>query len=130
MPNYVNETGQFWLFKMHWADAFESDQALSYEKRKYPYAIIWAEVDSVIEASEIMLPAGYAPLQLPPDVKLASAFADYAVQYSFAAGRLKARRELVVKKNVVAPEEYAEFKKFYNSIVKEDARQILLKRTP
>jgi Tfp pilus assembly protein PilF len=130
VPNYIHETGQFWLFKMHWADAFESDQALSYDKRKYPYAIVWADVDSVIEESEITLPAGYAPLELPPPVKLASAFADYAVQYSFAAGRLKAKRELAVKKTVVAPEEYNEFKKFYNGIVKEDAKQILLQKRP
>jgi cytochrome c-type biogenesis protein CcmH/NrfG len=128
VPNYVTETGQFLLLKMHWADGFGADQALSYDQRNFPYEIGWAYADSMIEEIEMALPAGYAPVDLPPSVKLTSAFADYAVNYSFAAGRLNAKRELVVKKTVVPPEAYAEFKKFYNSIVKEDARQILLKK--
>jgi hypothetical protein len=34
---------------------------------------------------------------------------------------------MVNKKAVVSPQEYAEFKQFYNRVVKEDGRSLLLR---
>lgn len=128
-PNYVTDASQFKLFKMPWADDLPANEALSYESRKHPYEY-WPWADSLIQEIEVKLPAGYAPMDLPNVVEYASPIGDYSVRYSFVAGALNGRRVLINRKSVVSPEEYADFKKFYNNVVKEDSRQILLKKSP
>ena len=49
------------------------------------------------------------------------------MSYTFANGVLTVSKSLVNKKRRVSPEEYAEFKLFYNRVLKEEDRAILLK---
>ena len=48
--------------------------------------------------------------------------------YKLAGGSLLATREFVQKKNIVQPDEYAAYKKFYNDALKEDTKQIVLRK--
>ncbi|MFQ5772466.1 MAG: transglutaminase family protein, partial [bacterium] len=127
VPNYVNESGQFLFLKIPWTDGLVGNRALSYEERKYPYNY-WPWADTLVQEIEIQIPAGYEPLDLVKEVKFTSAIADYSISYSFSQGVLKGRRKFVNKKSVVLPEEYAEFKKYYNRVVNEDSKQILFKK--
>jgi hypothetical protein len=50
------------------------------------------------------------------------------VSYRFSKGVLTAARTFVYKKYVVLPEEYGEFKIFYENVLKEDENQIMLSK--
>ncbi|MCB0311905.1 MAG: hypothetical protein KDH84_01330, partial [Calditrichaeota bacterium] len=82
---------------------------------------------TVREESEILLPPGYVPAELGEDAVLNCAIASYTLRLKYDNGRIFARRELINHKAVVSPEEYPEFKKFYNAVIQADGRQILLK---
>ncbi|MGH9850619.1 MAG: transglutaminase domain-containing protein, partial [Blastocatellia bacterium] len=122
-PNYITEAGQFKLLRVPWNSRMA---APSQEKRKFAY-YYWPYADRIDERIEIRLPAGYEPVDLGKEVKLTSAIADYQLSFTYADGKIVAKRELLNKKAVVTPEEYAEFKQFCNRVIKEDERSILLK---
>ena len=126
IPGYLSGVGDFKFMKIPWTDALENNKALSYETRQYPY-YYWPAADTVREESEILLPPGYVPAELGEDAVLNCAIASYTLRLKYDNGRIFARRELINHKAVVSPEEYPEFKKFYNAVIQADSRQILLK---
>jgi len=85
-------------------------------------------VDTLREEIKVKLPQEFEPVELGEKINLTSSVADYAIQYSFSDGMLYIKKDLINKKTVVNPDEYVEFKKFYNDFVKQDTQQILLKR--
>jgi hypothetical protein len=126
VPNFITEAGQFKLFRLPWFDRIIMFPAPSSEKRKYPY-LYQHYADRVEQQIEIRLPAGYEPLELGKDVTISSPVAEFRMSFSYANGVITAKKEIVNKKAVVTPEEYAEFKQFYNRVAKEEERAILLK---
>lgn len=127
VPGLVAEVGSFRIVTIPWTDALENDEALSYETRRYPY-YYWPAADSLLEDVEIIMPPGYEPAELGNDISLSCNAAEYSLKLTYADGILKAQRLLVNKQAIIPPEEYLDFKQFYNSVVKEDKRQILLKK--
>jgi tetratricopeptide (TPR) repeat protein len=127
VPRYITDAGDFKFMKIPWVHSAESDEALSYDRRNYPYDY-WPSADTLTENIEIKVPQGYQPVDLPKGVSLKSPVAEYSLKYSFSGEKLIAQRRYINKKLVVSTDEYPEFKGFYNSVVKEDTRQILLKR--
>lgn len=127
VENYLAEAGSFRILKMPWNHPAEADEALSYEKRAFPYEYFPPD-DTITEEITVEMPPGYEPIELPAPKRLASRVAEYTLSYTYAERRLVARRSYVAKSNVVETDEYAEFKAFHNQMVKEDARLILLKR--
>src|SRR5207253_226576 len=104
-------------------DRISSHPAPAQEKRKFAY-YYWPYADRSEERIEIKLPAGYEPLELVKDVTLSSAIADYSLHFTYANGVITGQREIINKKAVVSPQEYAEFRQFYNRVAKEDDRSI------
>lgn len=124
VPNYITDAGQFKFMKIPWARTEHAEDGLSYEKREYPY-YYWPGEDTVTEQVEITLPQGYKPVDLPKPIHLTSPIADYTMKYTFANGKLLAQRQFVNRRDMVEVPEYAAFKTFFNSVVKEDTRQLL-----
>lgn len=129
VPNSITDAGQFKLFRFPWFDRILIFPAPSLEKRKYPY-LYRHYADHVEQQIEIKLPPGYEPLELGKDVTLTSTVAEFRLSFSYAKGVITAKKEIVNKKAVVTPEEYSEFKQFYNRVAKEEERALLLKPTP
>ncbi|MBK9246788.1 MAG: DUF3857 domain-containing protein [Ignavibacteria bacterium] len=127
IPNYLTEAGDFKLLKLPWRDDLRADDAFGYEKRMYALKFR-SSVDTSYEQMQITLPAGYEPLDVPKPKLLTSSIADYSITYSFVDSVLKAKRTFIHKKSFIEPNEYEEFKKFYNAAVKEDAKQILIRQ--
>jgi tetratricopeptide (TPR) repeat protein len=124
--NYLIDAGGFKIFKLPWTDKLNTRKALSYEKRVYPLEYLPA-ADFVKENLEIYLPSGYQPVNFKDvNIKYNSHIVDFSLTLTFENGILKGTRELINKKAIVLPEEYLEFKKLYNNIVKADNMQILL----
>ncbi|KAA3613785.1 MAG: tetratricopeptide repeat protein [Calditrichaeota bacterium] len=127
VPNYINEAGQFKFLQIPWSDKLETDRGLAYDKRNYSY-YFWPWADHFIQEIELKLPEGFAPVDLPKKVKLSSNIADFELSFEFENGTIRAQRKLIHKKGIIEPDEYIEFKKFYNDVVAEDNKQILLKK--
>jgi Tfp pilus assembly protein PilF/transglutaminase-like putative cysteine protease len=126
-PDYLSDAGTFKLFRIPWSTPATPDGALSYEEREYPYEYL-PEEDTLIERMTLHLPEGYRLVELPADVTLRSPIADYDLHYATTGAGISAERRLINKKDRVSTREYAAFRTFYNSVVKNDARMILLRR--
>ncbi|MEO8168608.1 MAG: hypothetical protein ABI623_10190, partial [bacterium] len=127
VPDYVSQSGKFKFLKLPWADKLEPNEALASEKRTYPI-VSWTYEDTLREQISVKLPKGFVVEDIVPNVKYSSPVADYSVSYKLSGGSLLATREFIQKKNRVQPEEYAAYKKFYNDALKEDTKQIVLRR--
>lgn len=125
VPDYINDAGSFKMLKLPWRTSANADQALSYEKREHAYDY-WPRADTISEKLVITLPAGMVPMDLPAKQELTSPIADYSISYALNGTTLTATRRYAYKKGVVTPNEYGVYKAFYNSVIKEDNRQILL----
>lgn len=128
VPNYLNDAGDYKLIKLPWQNPMRADDALSYEKRQFPIKSI-SSVDTVTEEVEITLPEQYRPVDLPAPSRISSEAGEYILEFSLNDNRLRAKRRYIYKDSYVDVGDYDSYKKFYNRIVKEDSRQILLKKT-
>jgi tetratricopeptide (TPR) repeat protein len=128
VPQFVSEAGGFKLVRMPWTDKLVPAEALSYESRMYPY-ILWTGNDTLRQSLRLKFPLGYTLQEVPRARTLSNSAGTYSVEYKKSAGELLGTRMLVYKKSDVNPDEYLEYKKFYNEALKEDNRQLLLKKT-
>jgi hypothetical protein len=127
IPNGITEAGGLKIFKMDWADKFESNQALTYDQRTFPYAY-YPGTDTVKEEITMSVPAGFHPIDLVPAKTINSSFGTYSLTYSFSKGVLYGKRQFIVRKKIISPSEYKDFKEFYNNINIEDDKNIALKK--
>lgn len=126
VPNYLDDAGSYKMLRLPWRTAVDADQALSYEHREHAYDY-WPNADTIHERLVITIPDGMSPVEVPGKQTLSSPIAEYTVTYAVKGNTLTATRQYVYKKGVVSTQEYGSYKAFYNSVVKEDNRQILLK---
>jgi tetratricopeptide (TPR) repeat protein len=126
-PGLLNETGNFSILRMPWLDELNPDYGFSYEKRQYPYYRLWP-IDSLTEEIDINLPKGYEPMDKEQSAKFSSSFADYSLSTSYKDGVIHAKRIINFKNSLITPEDYSACKDFYNKVIKEDSKQVLLKK--
>lgn len=125
-PRYLNDAGNFKTLKLPWLTGAELDETFSYEERTY--AIDYDPgYDTSTEEITIALPSGFVPEDIKPQVRFSSALADYSVTYAHNNNQLVTRRTYIVKKRRIEPHEYKSVKEFYNNVVREDTKQILLR---
>jgi tetratricopeptide (TPR) repeat protein len=127
VPEYANDAGGFMILQLPWSDKLEPTKALSYEKRVYPYNY-WPSADTLKETLRVTLPEGSEVLEIAEPVSYSCSVADYSMKMLLEDGVLVCERVEVNKKAVVGPEEYEEFRAFYNKVIKADEKQILVKR--
>ena len=128
VPNYLNDAGGFKFFKIPWADNENSNKAISYDKRTYPYNW-WTGRDLEIENIAIHLPKGYTPVDLEKEIAYSCPAAEYKIMNSFENGIINSTRTMTFKKSEILPEEYLAFKEFLTNVINSDAKQILLQKT-
>jgi tetratricopeptide (TPR) repeat protein/transglutaminase-like putative cysteine protease len=81
-----------------------------------PPSAIWLGAPGEIQfRAQLELPKGYIA-QLPPEVHIKQAFADYDAAYVVKNGILSAERHLVVKAREVRPNDYVAYKKFRQDV--------------
>ncbi|MCD4817879.1 MAG: DUF3857 domain-containing protein [Candidatus Cloacimonetes bacterium] len=125
---YLNNSGNFKFCKLSWTDDLTSSSGLSYETRNYPYLLWSSGYDYFLEDIEISLPSNYVPLEIPENIIYETNYGKYEFNIKFKSGKIFAKRYLEVYNYDVAPEEYLDFKEFFNNIVKADETQLLLKK--
>lgn len=114
------------IFRIPWSEAIHSLDFLSLETRKYPF-MVWSynSAETSREIMNIEIPKGKALAEVPKNVVLTCAAADYSLTYnSTTPGKLQAVREMKFKKDKVSPEEYAAFREFFNQVAEADTKQL------
>ncbi len=128
VPHYLVEASSMKLLQIPWADNLVTRRSLSTEKREHDY-LYRVALDTVWEEIRIVLPAGYEPLDLEETLSLNSDIAEYQVDLKYQDGVITGQRRVVNKQSVLDPDQYPEFKEYYNQAVRADERQILLRKT-
>ena len=126
VPRCATQAGGMIIIKSLWTDKVSSMEALSYDQRNYPVHF-YPGVDTVKETMSLTYNPKLKPVDLTPSTVIASKFGTYSVSYTVKKGSIVGVRQLVYRKEIIPAEEYDEFKKFYNDVLKEDERNIVLK---
>jgi tetratricopeptide (TPR) repeat protein len=125
-PDYIGTAGTFKIMRIPWTDNETALKALSYETRRFPYAIRTG-TDTLFENITIELPDTLVPVELPLPVNLSCDHAEYTMILNFNNGRITGLRQMIYNNHEIEPNQYAAFKTFFNQVVKTDTQQILLK---
>ncbi|MDR2057237.1 MAG: DUF3857 domain-containing protein [Dysgonamonadaceae bacterium] len=116
------------IFKLPWSDNIESASVVALDERKYPFELWQYVFSSEYEQITLFLPAGKQFAEIPTNIHLECAAASYELKYTLdAKGSLIATRTFKKKKEIVLPEEYAEFKDFINAASSSDGKQYAIK---
>lgn len=125
VPQFATEAGDFLFCKIPWYDEFMPDAALSYPKRDYAIDMTLSH-DTVSEDVQVTLPSGYEISGGARTVSRSNPASDYSYVSTVQGNNATIRRRSVFKRSFVEPAEYAAYKSFYNDVVKEDRRYMLL----
>ena len=128
VPFYLVDASDMKLLKLPWSDNLTSRRSLSSEKRNYEYEYR-ATSDTLWEEMVIQLPQAYEPIDLKNEISFKSEMAEYQIKMKYNDGKITANRRFVNKMSIIPAEKYPEFKEFYNKAMRNDANQILLKKT-
>jgi len=125
VPQFATEAGDFMFFKIPWYDEYSPDAALSYPTRTYPIETSLSH-DTVSENVSIAIPQGYEPSSIVRSMKRTDPAAEYSFSTNVQGNMMKLERLSVFRRGIVEPKNYSAYKLFYNDVVKEDRRYILL----
>ncbi|HRZ13954.1 MAG TPA: DUF3857 domain-containing protein [Candidatus Omnitrophota bacterium] len=95
--------------------------------RRYPIDFGFLE-QRLIEYT-IALPAGYKPFFLPEPVYEDSPWMKFTATCDHTGSRIRFKQTVEMKKDKVMRAEYAEFKRFFESLAKKNKQRIILERT-
>jgi tetratricopeptide (TPR) repeat protein len=130
-PNTVAEAGTYKIIRIPWRNELSTDNALTYENRSYPVKNMY-DIDTTFEEVSMIIPKGYALAEIPQSVVYENSAADYSFSVMLKENQgltmLTAKRIFIKKKTFIEPNEYQEYKTFYAKAVREDRRQLLLKK--
>lgn len=127
--NSLQDVAGMKIFRMPWSDAITSTYGFGLEERKYPF-LLWAYLycDAEEETIYITFTDKKKLVEKPANVKLQCAAASYELIFeTLPDGRFKATRKFDKLKDVVSPEEYAQFRQFINDVVEYDNKQYAIK---
>jgi tetratricopeptide (TPR) repeat protein len=128
VKNEINEVAGMKIFKLPWSEKVKSLEFVANETRKFPF-LFWElfEAESMSETITLSLPAGKKLLEIPEAVNLSSPFADFKMTYQIKGDKLLIYREMTPKKEIIHPNEYPEFREFFNKVVEADTKQYAFK---
>ncbi len=125
VPQFATEAGDFKFFKIPWYDEYSPDAALSYPTRTYPIETTMSH-DTVVENVSITIPDGYEPSSIVRSLKRVNPAAEYSFTTNVQRNAMSMERRSIFKRGIIEPKEYHDYKLFYNDVVKEDRRYVLL----
>jgi len=125
VPNFALEAGDMATVKVPWYNPFTPTAALSYEKRTYPYEY-WNGIDTLSEHVSITIPDGFQSIGSNAGNTFSHTVAEYALNSSTQKNKIELNRKLITKRRIVMPNEYADYKTFFNKIVRADRQSVLL----
>jgi tetratricopeptide (TPR) repeat protein/transglutaminase-like putative cysteine protease len=128
LGNAITQITGLNIFNIPWSNKVSSISFLSNEERKHPIKL-WSyfEFDQTNETIVFTFPEGKTLAELPKNTSFKCNAAEYKVTYKMLGNKLEVKREIRILTDVVPPENYDEFKKFFEKMVEEDTRQLAFK---
>jgi len=129
IKNIMQDVAGMKIFNLPWTDKFSSLDVVTEETRLYPLEI-WSYLpdDSNSEVMNIALPTGKSFVEIPQNVHIECANADYRLIYDAKTpGKLIVHRIFERKTEQVTPEQYGEFRNFINKVSETDNKQYAIK---
>jgi tetratricopeptide (TPR) repeat protein len=128
LGNAITQITGLNIFNLPWSNKVSSISFLSNEERKHPIKL-WSyfQFDKTNETIVFTFPEGKKLAELPKDASYKCNAAEYKITYKMIGNKLEVKREVRILTDVVPPEDYDTFKKFFEKMVEEDTRQIAFK---
>ena len=116
-----NKIGGMLIYPLVFSDRMENLPYTTTEERKLPIDL-WQtfQAEYYEQSLEVENPAGMTLVEVPEDVQVSNEFIDYAIVFRPTDKGLSILRYLLLKKDVVAPEHYADFREDIFRIVEAD----------
>jgi Transglutaminase-like superfamily/Domain of Unknown Function with PDB structure (DUF3858) len=128
VKNEISEVAGMKIFRLPWSEKVASLEFVASETRTFPF-LFWTmfETEIMQETITLTLPTGKKLLEIPEAVKLSSPFADYKMTHEVKGDKIIISRELIPKKDIIQPNEYAAFREFFNKVAEADTKQYAFK---
>ncbi len=124
VPDFVMEASDLKIIRLPWYSPYEPTPALSYEQRKYTYSFT-RYVDTLTEIITLVLPPGYETLGLKSQEVFTSPIASVVKAASEQQSVVTIKRTSVNNRTFVEPQEYQNYKSFYNNVARSDRQSLL-----
>ncbi len=117
------------IFNIPLVEKHLTTSVLAQETRQYPLEIYSSLLSTDYEYEKVIIniPDGKIIAEIPETVDVTNNFGSYSLAFHESDGKLIIERSLTFTKERITPEEYVEFKKFHNLIVKNDTQQLAFK---
>ncbi|MCM8800250.1 MAG: DUF3857 domain-containing protein [Candidatus Omnitrophica bacterium] len=126
--DYNFEGSLFWIsagnLKILPQLAFIDTTLVAKQSRNYPIDL--GVLDMEERNIEIKTPPSFKIKYLPQNIHLDSKWLEFLVEYKFTKGTLYFRQKRIFKTKMIPAEEYLEFKKFYQEILKAVKERVVL----
>jgi hypothetical protein len=129
VKNALQDVAGIKILKLPWTDKISSLDVVTAESRKYPLEF-WSYLfeDMSTEEINITLPQGKKFIEIPQDVRLECANANYQLTFKAKTpGRVIVRRSFQRKTEQISPDEYKVFRDFLIRVSECDNKQYAIK---
>ncbi|MCM8764044.1 MAG: DUF3857 and transglutaminase domain-containing protein [Candidatus Omnitrophica bacterium] len=114
------------LFKPALIERIEGTELISLEKRNFPIRLSYRSSNS--DRIVFYLPENYMVDAFPDPVEIKTKFGSYSTKFAVDKNKLIYERFFTLNTLEVKPEEYIEFKNFYEQVAYNDSLPVILKR--
>ncbi|MCM8829361.1 MAG: transglutaminase-like domain-containing protein, partial [Candidatus Omnitrophica bacterium] len=115
------------LFKPALIEKIEGTELVSLEKRNFPIRLPYKS--SNIDKITFVLPDNYVVDALPDPVEIKTNFGFYTTKFNAENNTLIYERIFTLNALEIKPEDYIEFKNFYEQVAHNDSLQVILKKS-
>lgn len=121
-------TSGFDIYTLPFTDNYGWINRILTSSRSYPIELfeVLANTDEISERIVINIPYGKKVGELPEDIQIDSELAYFSLTYQLQGDKLIIERMLKSVTDRVAPEDYPEFRRIANSIMRSDNQKIVL----
>ncbi|MEA1940518.1 MAG: tetratricopeptide repeat protein [Candidatus Caldatribacteriota bacterium] len=125
VPNYAKKIGDKIQIKPSIIERVESTSIAAKEERRYP--MYFHNQYCTKNKIEINIPDNFKIERIPEDIELELPFASYKVKYLVEGNTIEYERDYKFNTFEISLKDYPAFKEFIEKVVKEDAKEIVIK---
>lgn len=122
---YANRAGNLMFFRPHVMSLWKQNPLAGDQMGE---AIAFTHPFTEIDTLSFVLPSGYVVDDLPEEVSLETGFGSYRSRCDIQDNRLIYTRHLAIRHREIPRESYAEWKAFFDTVVRSDKAMVVLKR--
>lgn len=129
VKNEVMQIGDMQTIKVPFFNVFFAADAFNDEERTHPIKYWdYEDTDQYTETVTIKVPEGKQFSEIPKDINLSFGEMKYALKYKQTQpGVLEVKRDIQTVRNVIPPDQYANFRNFVDAVIAAETRWVAFK---